>query len=878
MSAGHRHALPPLRLSFSKAFCNNYNMLPRLKAFAFASSLLMLAIILQNDSQACTLRFPGPWFWSIQRTALSSDEIFVGRVIAAKELAEQNCQNISRATKCYEYDFEVLRWLKGESKKKDYSLRTGSDTPPRRHSEVTYTSDCRLTVTFDLGKTYLVMPKAFHARAYMEVTGPDDPWVHFIEKALKRGSKIPDIIYVLSSVDIEGFVEEAQWQQSHNDDERAIKLYRDAIHGCQLQKAGNRGECKSTLIERAIAEVAVIQKKHRPRLTKLETKARAHYKNGHFKQAYKEINEVRKFLDDPALLEFQDEVFRAWTGGRKKNDAAPAPSLAVTTRALIDKLKVGDPISIEFLIKNEGPDDFKYRDRSYDRSGRMQEYSLTAFAPNGIQVEDPRGNSVRFSGGLAQEKILGAGQSFRKTIVLNEWAHITKPGKYKVTGRYQPFWPQRADVESPSIVIEVQARSQAEMTAYIKQLIAELEQAKTMQDRDRIAEKMAYTGRAEIIQPLIDSMYRFEHNYWPSTALSVYLKNSQPAVSKAILKTAKKRGLADGMLVIIKETATAKEMYPLIEISLAQNNRSRWQAGAIAAKHFPDDRHNARLIAIAKQILDECSQQTSTKCHMMSKPSLVFVLGALANNRTESGVKLLQELLKHQDEYVRKTTELAVRGAYHSASGKQLTKDDFDSSLQKGYIGARVVKRHSPIKRKPDTKTKAMRVLAHKVCQGETSALEELKRIAEYITKKPDSKSSATNKKYTYRHLEAAFEVFGAEAAKGNPKAIDVLRLSLRTRALQRFAPAALGQAATAGQPEALQILTHPLYWRISLPEAAYALMGAAEKNNTKAVDFIVEAVANPQMNSFKPVLLKALTAAAKLGNERARKAIAQHQ
>ena len=45
--------------------------------------------------------------------------------------------------------------------------------------------------------------------------------------------------------------------------------------------------------------------------------------------------------------------------------------------------KAGDEIPIEFIISNLGTQDYKYENRTYDRSGRMNEYQLSAKQADG---------------------------------------------------------------------------------------------------------------------------------------------------------------------------------------------------------------------------------------------------------------------------------------------------------------------------------------------------------------------------------------------------------------------------------------------------------------------------------------------------------------
>src|SRR5277367_4401500 len=60
-------------------------------------------------------------------------------------------------------------------------------------------------------------------------------------------------------------------------------------------------------------------------------------------------------------------------------------SLAVSIRVLTDRPRVGDPVPIEFTIRNIEKRDYSYLDRSYDRAGRMPEYELIAQSASGAK-------------------------------------------------------------------------------------------------------------------------------------------------------------------------------------------------------------------------------------------------------------------------------------------------------------------------------------------------------------------------------------------------------------------------------------------------------------------------------------------------------------
>ncbi|MBI4056206.1 MAG: hypothetical protein HY399_01505 [Elusimicrobia bacterium] len=259
-------------------------------------------------SLACDLA-GGPWIWSIQRTAIHSDEIFVGQVLSVTDLCNKENGRTQVTDGCFQYEFKILRWVKGARKGQSYAL-PGSSMGPRRSPEIHYGPDCRLRLSFDLHKTYLVMPNAFHARGYMKVSGLSDPWVKFIDQSIHRGMETSSDRN-LTEADIEGFYKEAEWNWNQKKDAEALARYRDAMNGCSF-RGSNPALCEGNVkvtVERAKAKVALIEEKHRAQVNALEEKSKEDYKKGDLKQAYLALTEAMKFKQDPDIQKFQQEIY-----------------------------------------------------------------------------------------------------------------------------------------------------------------------------------------------------------------------------------------------------------------------------------------------------------------------------------------------------------------------------------------------------------------------------------------------------------------------------------------------------------------------------------------------------------------------------------------
>jgi hypothetical protein len=139
-----------------------------------------------------------------------------------------------------------------------------------------------------------------------------------------------------------------------------------------------------------------------------------------------------------------------------------------------------------------------------------------------------------------------------------------------------------------------------------------------------------------------------------------------------------------------------------------------------------------------------------------------------------------------------------------------------------------------------DTAKQAMRALATRIADGDEKAFDELldtvKKLYRDIDYNQENDRLVTNAAL----MHAAFDILGEQAGKGNTKAFDALKRSLRIRHLSSFAPDALGIAAAQGHEEALNILLHHDQYQILKSTVVYSLHEPAAKNNEQAIAFLL--------------------------------------
>ncbi|MBW7865333.1 MAG: hypothetical protein H3C30_13105 [Candidatus Hydrogenedentes bacterium] len=276
------------------------------------------------------------------------------------------------------------------------------------------------------------------------------------------------------------------------------------------------------------------------------------------------------------------------------------PDLGVTIRCDAPGLKAGDKIPITFAVENLGGNVYNYLDRSYDRSGRIREYELRVVDADMNPVPDPYATKgAIIGGGLCNRSQLARGESFTKTIALNRWALVTKPGTYHVTGIYHSDTGSKL-FTTPPIAVEILPRNDAEMAAHVADLSEKLALSQDGEARLDLAERLVYTCDPRAVPAIIELYYDPGNaRFWAGVGIHYYIPPGQE-VTDALIGAATKRGLDGGILTAIERVGTPEQtIKSLISISLAPEHPAAWAEGAWGAQNYPDDAFTPRLIEIA---------------------------------------------------------------------------------------------------------------------------------------------------------------------------------------------------------------------------------------------------------------------------------------
>lgn len=173
--------------------------------------------------------------------------------------------------------------------------------------------------------------------------------------------------------------------------------------------------------------------------------------------------------------------------------------------------------------------------------------------------------------------------------------------------------------------------------------------------------------------------------------------------------------------------------------------------------------------------------------------------------------------------------------------------------------------------------TAAMTALADRIGNGDQGAFDTLRNTAAELYRGIGYEKDKERVMSNLTLMRAAFNVLGGQAAQGNDRAFQALKICLRTDHLRSFAPDALGIAAAAGHQGALDILVNHDAWGILKSSAVFALQAAAEANEERAVDFLVAVILNPADRPLWSGASEGLKGAAAKGNQKAQDALAQY-
>jgi hypothetical protein len=286
-------------------------------------------------------------------------------------------------------------------------------------------------------------------------------------------------------------------------------------------------------------------------------------------------------------------------------------------------------------------------------------------------------------------------EKYSTTTYLNSWALVTRPGTYQITGVYEPSTTYRPgevphspiSVTSSPVSVTIRTRPQAELDEYIHSLVPQLS---SPGDAYNVVARLAFTGSPQIVPILLDLMYSGRGAYLGyldlvPNLLVGYVPQSEEIWTN-IFTTAKQRGLRASMRELLerydlrlhgpdKKQITAASMFPVIVRSLAEDNPLCWQAGAEAARRYPNGAYISRLIAIATRPQARDRRENS--------------IYALAEYRTDETVRALRLLLNDADPVIRKLTADHIRNVYQYQKLHMLTDsslclrdDDFDASFR----------------------------------------------------------------------------------------------------------------------------------------------------------------------------------------------------
>ncbi|MHA3774810.1 hypothetical protein ACXR0O_25095 [Verrucomicrobiota bacterium sgz303538] len=167
-----------------------------------------------------------------------------------------------------------------------------------------------------------------------------------------------------------------------------------------------------------------------------------------------------------------------------------------------------------------------------------------------------------------------------------------------------------------------------------------------------------------------------------------------------------------------------------------------------------------------------------------------------------------------------------------------------------------------------------MRSLAAQIASGDKAALNRLETIASELYRDIDYQKDSKRVQSNLMLMLAAFNRLGEDAGKGNEYAFDALKYALGAKNLRSHAPSALGIAAAAGHPQAMEMLLDHDRYGILHSSAVFALGKPASKNYDQAVAFLSEVLANPKDRALWHGAAEGLVGAANVGNARAKAAL----
>jgi HEAT repeat protein len=159
-----------------------------------------------------------------------------------------------------------------------------------------------------------------------------------------------------------------------------------------------------------------------------------------------------------------------------------------------------------------------------------------------------------------------------------------------------------------------------------------------------------------------------------------------PDLLDEVVRIVQRQGLLPSRVRILEQLgASSTTIKDLVGEALFDTDERIQDEAVLAAQRYPDDRFMDRLIQIASSGSGAARRRA------------VF---ALANNRTDEGVRALRQLLQDPDLAIRTLTRDAIEIAYHSSTkaGRPLQPDDFPE-LSKDRINPKIDPRRFEVRK-----------------------------------------------------------------------------------------------------------------------------------------------------------------------------------
>jgi hypothetical protein len=174
--------------------------------------------------------------------------------------------------------------------------------------------------------------------------------------------------------------------------------------------------------------------------------------------------------------------------------------------------------------------------------------------------------------------------------------------------------------------------------------------------------------------------------------------------------------------------------------------------------------------------------------------------------------------------------------------------------------------------------TNEMRELGARMASGNDAAFEEVRRISTELYRNINYTTENARVLTNLFLMRAALDELGVEVGKSNAIALAALKRSLSVRHMAPFVPYALGIAAAAGSEDAMEMLLHYSDWGILLSSAESGMRAPAEKDNEKAIEFLVQVLDNPAHRALWNSAVDSLKGPAARGNARAKEALEKYE